>query len=1035
MAERNDYIISTIFDLKGWEPTKQILKQYEAMMRQLSTIAGQGAVPTSQPIFGKPFFQDIEGKRQKFVKMGASFVNVQTGKEELIGAAFAEQQKWKLGKGDVYGQRKEFAIIPETMQRIGYESDKVNKTLSQQDEIIKKTGIDYTKLASRAIAVIPIWMALRSAYMAFINTIQMGIKHIVEFDTALAKIRNVVDDVKDINVFIADLKKQVQSLAIETGKSAGDITMAFYAFKDAGLSTTVALVGMNSATRASLVGWTDLYETARSLADVYVLWGDRIKEVTTEQEKLDYISSSIAVLQEKNKFTLQEFEQGLKTFSSTAQAAGLTLDQMLFSLAKTHTFMQRGSTGGSQLARAFLALDKNIDAVRRVLPDVINPKQLDRFALFLKVIETLNARFLEGKDIFTDVANIFEIRGQKSVNAFVTEFQSLIKEGNTFFSMPFAERMKHYTNQIDNAAKSLKVHIDQISKLREQIGEQFLIGITGTDDFEQALIRIRDIMVGIKENADDIGRAVRYFGPMILGGKLLGGPGLIGGAVVGGYNIIADSASERQKAYLEYIEYLNRATTKQLPVKEIQDIRDKLQKRIAIPFRGFGFAPEDYGLDREQIIKGLDSVLKVMDKEAQDNKIIVTQKKEEAKLDPQKVQTLIDISSQYEFQETMLERRKTLGFSELEIEKQRLMLMIQYGKDEKDIMAQRVKMVDKLNQEIIRLSETLQNSVDEGLQGILSGESSIGQTLGKIGGTIRSTMIKQISGGLTSQLFKGTGIGELFGTSMVNLKSLISGDEGVVGGIQNSFEYGAKLTYDMIVKGFTVSTTQGKLAQWAGSTMDGGGYTLPGFGQGGWFNQPIGAKPGVNAGGYYLGGKSGYKTQAATRGQAVGAVGMSALTGYGMYQGAGGKQGGGYAVGAGITGGLGALAMTGAMMGFGAGAGGIFAGTAGMAGAGALAGLGFVVPLIGLALLGLSLYLASKGNKKLAQTSVETRTTENRVASKIDVTNKNLEIINRNLVALRSDIQTYILPASVYFAEKRNLDDEFSLSSRRAYGG
>jgi hypothetical protein len=52
------------------------------------------------------------------------------------------------------------------------------------------------------------------------------------------------------------------------------------------------------------------------------------------------------------------------------------------------------------------------------------------------------------------------------------------------------------------------------------------------------------------------------------------------------------------------------------------------------------------------------------------------------------------------------------------------------------------------------------------------------------------------------------------------------------------------------------------------------------------------------------------------------------------------------------------------------------------------------------------------------------------VASRIDVTNAKLELINRNLIALRQDL-TYILPQSAYFAEKRNLEDNFSLDSRR----
>jgi len=46
----------------------------------------------------------------------------------------------------------------------------------------------------------------------------------------------------------------------------------------------------------------------------------------------------------------------------------------------------------------------------------------------------------------------------------------------------------------------------------------------------------------------------------------------------------------------------------------------------------------------------------------------------------------------------------------------------------------------------------------------------------------------------------------------------------------------------------------------------------------------------------------------------------------------------------------------------------------------------------------------------------EDRTT--RVESKLDITNKQLEWVNRNLVALRSTMEPYPMPESFYFSER-----------------
>ena len=71
---------------------------------------------------------------------------------------------------------------------------------------------------------------------------------------------------------------------------------------------------------------------------------------------------------------------------------------------------------------------------------------------------------------------------------------------------------------------------------------------------------------------------------------------------------------------------------------------------------------------------------------------------------------------------------------------------------------------------------------------------------------------------------------------------------------------------------------------------------------------------------------------------------------------------------------------------------------------------------------------------KFLKRRVEEKTSINSVASRIDISNRHLEWINRNLVALRQEL-TYILPQSAYFAEKRTEEDLFSINSARGFTG
>ena len=126
-------------------------------------------------------------------------------------------------------------------------------------------------------------------------------------------------------------------------------------------------------------------------------------------------------------------------------------------------------------------------------------------------------------------------------------------------------------------------------------------------------------------------------------------------------------------------------------------------------------------------------------------------------------------------------------------------------------------------------------------------------------------------------------------------------------------------------------------------------------------------------------------------------------------------------VASGIGGGAAALGSMGAF-------GGLFAAGGGAVATGALGLLGPIGIALGAALMIASLFMKSK------DTSTQTQTSELKVASKIDVSNQKLELINRNLLALNNTMATYALATSSYFSEKNGtIDSQFALSTARAY--
>lgn len=129
----------------------------------------------------------------------------------------------------------------------------------------------------------------------------------------------------------------------------------------------------------------------------------------------------------------------------------------------------------------------------------------------------------------------------------------------------------------------------------------------------------------------------------------------------------------------------------------------------------------------------------------------------------------------------------------------------------------------------------------------------------------------------------------------------------------------------------------------------------------------------------------------------------------------------------GIMGGL-ASASLGALGGFG---GGPFGG--GVKGSifGALGGIASAInPIIG-AGVGLLGGLFGLFRRPKSTTTVREETKDFQVASRVDVTNNKLDIVNRNLVALKQSFDTFVLPESAAFATKNSIEDNFSLAARR----
>jgi hypothetical protein len=82
---------------------------------------------------------------------------------------------------------------------------------------------------------------------------------------------------------------------------------------------------------------------------------------------------------------------------------------------------------------------------------------------------------------------------------------------------------------------------------------------------------------------------------------------------------------------------------------------------------------------------------------------------------------------------------------------------------------------------------------------------------------------------------------------------------------------------------------------------------------------------------------------------------------------------------------------------------------------------------MGLSLVGTIMNLFGGSKTK---TQVQTQKETFQVSSKIDITNKRLEMINRDVRAIKQTFETYILQESAYFSES-TVSERFGIDSKR----
>lgn len=1003
---------------------------------------------------------------------------------EGLNDQFAKNAKINNSQVSLYEKgRRTYADFSSTITDVDGKMFKVNRTFEIQREQIRKNGkftgefrerlvevagslevlatsarktegvfanlrSRFGEIVKRALLTVPAWQLARAAMDGIGFAINSTIQTMNQLDTAVRKVSTVFEPFQRTSQLTEDLRKSFKDLAISTGESIESIGNSAANIARAGLAPEQTLQALDAAVKLRLTSGASEEGITKALVLAYNLYGEEIRDAAEGNNEFLYTAALFNKIANANIDSVEGFINAFRTFSPVAKTAGLSLNELAALITGIQNAGFLDAQAGTILNRLFTRSSTQIEEFQKVITNFSNGAvQLTGKESPLQLIITLFDTLAKSAETpEKKIEAIFTLLGEKGIkgSVLIEQLPDIIQlmndlakstEEPTALIQKFAERS-------DIIAKGTEQTFKSLSPLIGSVGQNLFTLVTGANDFNSAMLGVKSVFKAIEETIERMNKSTgierliqRFAFGGVIGGfsELLKQPeqqkevikksladeknGTNSNLIKAGEDAAAEFSKGVSKFYdgtfksddiastskifekffafdtssfekiqklfeenilfnpdkMSKVEIANRryASSLNLIRKELGDIGNDLSDEFLTEL--IQKKPED--IQKDLFALGLDKDNGVGDKIAKALELLLIFKSEQAKADNDKKIREADLAA------IQLDRLKALGFSERELAELKLNLYDDIDNADEQRHKKAKARLEAEAARILEITEAIKNSFQSNFESLFKNEITPSKFLGNIGDTFQNQSISS-SARLATEAVLGTGIAAQFAEAI---------DATEQNPIVRSFIEGARRAAPILAAG----VAGGAIGQTGINTGDvtgeggirgilGSLFGSIGFGQ--------------------KGGKIGPPTQTqALTGGFLNAGLTGVLTGFAASQ-RGGKT-------AGLLG----------------GAGGFL--TSGFAKGGALTSLLPALGPVGL-LAGAGLTIASFFSKSK---KTESRTEESliSIAPKIDVSNKKLELINRNLVALKNVMEIYVLPQSAYLSESRNIGDQFSINSRR----
>jgi len=371
----------------------------------------------------------------------------------------------------------------------------------------KNSEFSLSKLAQRALLVVPVWTLMREAIRGATTAFKDSVTGIIEEDTSLQRVkRGLQGTTESINVQIEKLKTTFENLAVSTGVSHEKIIGVFDTFKKHGFDLNTSLGMTIATTKFAVATFSDATSVSNVLSEAFLKIVDTSGKSGTQIEQYNNLLAMMNDITKSGKISIDDFGTSLSGIAGFAKLNNISLNDTVALLKTLANVGITGTTASSQLSTAISKVLTNLDKLGPLLGVQINPKLDSTSTIMLKVTGAMNELNKSGKntsDISGALDKIFGARSVKVISTLAELHDKLVE------NMKISGSVKDLDTDFNNVNNTLGKQIDKYHQLNAEIGKTFLAGLVGAKDFAGAMVVINGLLGEMRDNASNFASIIK----------------------------------------------------------------------------------------------------------------------------------------------------------------------------------------------------------------------------------------------------------------------------------------------------------------------------------------------------------------------------------------------------------------------------------------------------------------------------------------------------------------------------------------------